>query len=527
MTVTKRIICLLLGLLMLMLCACSDNSDEQAGTDGGNTVDEQKEPTSITLPIAYNDTLDPFRAESAVNRSLVTLLYDGLIYIDENFEPQLLLASSYTLNDKALTVALASAAFSDGSTLTADDVTYSFEKAKQSDYYSARLSNLKSASAVGNSVTFTLGSTDIFALSCLDFPIVKRGTVQAISESTKLYNITPPIGCGRYEIDGIVPVATLKSNPSCIRKDKTAIDIINLFQVSDSDGMAYGLQIGNYDYWYNDLSNGEYSRVNAGVSVVPTNNIIYIAFNSNKAIFRQVEVRKAVSMLINRDEITSQSFQGHGTPSVLPFNPNWAQTKNITPNGKTVAQAEQAISLLESAGYKSINAYGYRSSNSLSLTANLVVCKSNSFKKAAAQQIKEQLAEANFNVRITELSTKEYKKAVEEGNFDMYLGEIKITPNMDLSSLFKESGIANAAVWSEDDGGRVINQSSSAYFDFKSGKMSMSDFCNLFEQEAPFVPVCYRSGIEIYSRSFKTEITGTCYDNFYNIGSWSIDKTSK
>lgn len=521
----RKIINVLLALAAVFsLCACSDKSGggkDEAPSDSQTATPAPK--YSITLPIAHNDTLDPFKDISSVNRSLVTLLYDGLVYIDETFTAQPLLISGYSNSGNLLSVTLRSGVrFSDGSAITADDVTYSYEKAKASSYYSARLSNIKSAAASGNTVSFELRSADFNALASLDFPIVKKGTVQPLGESDNLFDITPPIGAGRYVINGIVPSATLIPNSYCNRSETLSVGTINLFEVNDSDGMAYGLQIGNYDYWYNDLSSGQYTRVNAGLSVVPTNSLVYLAFNEDKSIFTENAVRCALSMMLDRDAISSQGFQGHAVSTVVPFNPSWSAMKNIPLSGKTAANTDGAKAILEKAGYTSINHYGYRCSSTKSLTCTLTVCKDNAFKLAAAQQIKEQLAKLNFNVKIIELSYKEYKTAIAEGNFEMYLGEIKVPANMNISQFFTPGSTVNSALRFADENELEFTLGLDEYRALLSGSLSMSDFCRFFESEMPFIPVCYRCGVEIYSRNFSSQISGTCYDNFYNIDTWSV-----
>lgn len=525
----KKPLILLLAVAMLFgLCSCGETQQEEQPDTPSDNTNQQPEQGSLTLPIAHNDTLDPFKAESEVNRALIPLLYDSLIYIDESFQPVELLAQSCSVNGNTLNVALGSVSFNDGSTITASDVVYSFEQAKKSNYYSARLSNFSKAEAVGSEIVFTLKSADIFAVACLDFPIVKSGTVQTQYEDTKLYEITPPTGTGRYTLQGTLPNASLVANPSNERGQKMNLPIINLFEVTNADGMAYGLQIGNYDVWYNSLASGQYSRVNANQYVVPTNNLVYLAFNSDKTILQQTEVRRAVSMLLDREVIAATGFQGHATASAMPFHPNWSAMENIATNSSLSAMQEQALALLENAGYNKINAYGYRCSNTKSLNCTLTVCKGNSFKSTVAQQIKEQLAAVNFNITIVELEFDAYVEAITNGEFEMYLGEIKIPANMDLSEFFSTSGAANAVIVKDvDEETAEINITCDAYKKLRAGEYSLSDFCLLFENEMPFAPLCYRTAAMFYSRDFKSDITPTCYDNFYDINSWQIKPQSE
>lgn len=525
----KKILILLLVLAMAAgLCSCGETQQEaEPDTPSGNT-EKPPEYGSLTLPVAHNDTIDPFKAESEINRALIPLLYDSLVYIDESFQPVELLAQSCTVSGKTLSVALRSVSFNDGSAITAADVVYSYEQAKKCKYYSEKLSNFSKAEISGNDVLFTLKSDDIFAAACLDFPIVKSGTVAIQYKGMKLYEIVPPIGTGRYTLQGTLPNASLVANPSGARGTAMNLPVINLFEVTNSEGMAYGLQIGNYDVWYNSLSSGKYSRVNASQYVVPTNNFVYLAFNSDKSIFQQVEVRRAVSMLLDREKISAISFQGHATPAVTPFNPAWSTAENIAVNTTLSAQQEQALQLLESVGYTNINTYGYRCSNTKSLNCTLTVCKGNGFKTAAAQQIKELLAAVNFNVTIVELEYDAYMQAIENGEFEMYLGEIKLCANMDFSAFFNTSGAANCVMVSElDDSNAQINVTCDAYKKFRAGEYSLSDFCLLFDNEMPFVPLCYRTASMFYSRDFKSEINPTCYDNFYDISSWQIKPQSE
>ena len=295
-----------------------------------------------------------------------------------------------------------------------------------------------------------------------------------------------------------------------------------LFEENNSEGMAYGLQIGNYDYWYNDLSGGKYTRVNAGLGVVPTNSLVYLGFNDEKSIFTENAVRQALSTLIDRTEIVSQGFQGHATPSALPFNPAWGAMKNVTVTTKMEADVDGAKAILEQAGYTSINHYGYRCSTTQSLTCNLTVCKDNEFKVAAARQIKDQLAKLNFNVRIIELSYDDYVKTINAGEYEMYLGEIMLPANMKITPFFSSSGAPNCELRLVDENGLEFTVCYDEYLTVLSGELQLADFCRLFEYEMPFVPVCYRNGVEIYSRDITSDVKGTCYDNFYNIDSWKV-----
>jgi len=43
-------------------------------------------------------------------------------------------------------------------------------------------------------------------------------------------------------------------------------------------------------------------------------------------------------------------------------------------------------------------------------------------------------------VTVVEVGTSEYRKRLSEGEFEMYLGQTKLSPNMDLTPFFSEGG---------------------------------------------------------------------------------------
>lgn len=84
-----------------------------------------------------------------------------------------MIAEKGDISGTSVTVTLSGARFSDGSSVSPQDVVYSFNKAKASSRYGQLLSNIQSAKASGGAVTFTLSSPDPYVLNALSFPVVK------------------------------------------------------------------------------------------------------------------------------------------------------------------------------------------------------------------------------------------------------------------------------------------------------------------------------------------------------------------
>ena len=86
---------------------------------------------------------------------------------------------------------------------------------------------------------------------------------------------------------------------------------------------------------------------------------------------------------------------------------------------------------------------------------------------------------------------------------------------MDLSPLFSKGGTAAYGI---DTAGATCT----AYEQFLSGAVTLGDFLTSFNSELPIIPVCYRSGMSLYSRAINTPVLSTESDVFYNISEWTV-----
>ena len=166
----KKIIRAAAAILVLTVAlsfAFSGCSNKKDGGDETTTMPPEAVEAVQTLKLPYSkgDKLNPFTATSMLNQQLMPLVYDGLFALDKNYNPQPLLASNYSRSGRTLTVSLASAKFSDGSSVSASDVVASFESAKKSPAYKTQLANFSSAKVSGNSVVFSLADDDPYAVN--------------------------------------------------------------------------------------------------------------------------------------------------------------------------------------------------------------------------------------------------------------------------------------------------------------------------------------------------------------------------
>lgn len=80
------VLCLLFGCSSEKKDVSSDNPSSSSASSGSSASGE------ISLAFVENDSLSPYEAKTKSNQELAGLVYDGLIKLDENFEPVYVLA---------------------------------------------------------------------------------------------------------------------------------------------------------------------------------------------------------------------------------------------------------------------------------------------------------------------------------------------------------------------------------------------------------------------------------------------------
>lgn len=486
-----------ISVLVLLLCAatvftaCDGDSTEETKPSGDGGV--QTEKTEMTVPYLEADSLNPFFAVSTENTALGELCFEPLFRITANYEAEPALGASYKNDGAILIVTLADRVFSNGKAVTAEDVVYSFNKARGAQRYAKVLNCFASARASSaKTVSFFLVAEDKYAVNLLHFPIVQKDTAE---DRDKM-----PVGSGAYRLSEKALVKNSKSTAAAKREK------INLFPISDAKYEVGALEIGNLSCMLTDFSNGTGQRVSANTKNVPLNSMVYLGINCWNGALSSAAVRTAISNAIDSEEVVSTSYQGYALPASTPFNPLWAAAKTVK-GRSTKGDAERAKSILERVGYNRFNAKGIRTNGTYVLSYTLLVNSDNSFRTAAAQRIAKSLNEAGFTVTVKAVPYAEYVSLVNNSSFDLYLGEIKLTENMNLNPFLVGGEVA----------AKGVNASSEVclqYRSFKAGQTDINAFMEQFLTDMPFVPICYREGMFAYREGFSGEFP-YAYCNLY------------
>ena len=510
----KRILCLFLALTVLSgLCGCRKNPEPELSHQEEPVAGKQ-EHLKISLLYSSGDSLNPYATNSLLNRQLSALLFEPLVRVNSRFEADYRLAETVSLDANTCTAVLKNTVFTDGSPVTADDVVYSFQLAKSSAEYGAMLTEFQSASAVdGRTVSFRLTRYDPYGINLLEFPIMKAGSEKRVDEDGV---VLPPIGCGRYVADG---KATLKRNENYYG-GKSGIATVELINAPDKESVSHYVEVGAADLYFTDLSDGNIVRMSGKRTEVNLNQLVYIGINSASSGLSERYLRYAVSSALDRAELCKTAYYNNAVPAQGFYHPDFAPTKAVQTVKKS-ADLQIAIENLGKVGYNNADGNGLPcNANGQHLSLTLLVNNDNPSRLSAARMIAAQLRQAGIEITLQERDYASYLAAVSANQFQLYLGEIKILNNMDLSPLTVAGGSAAFGVGAaaEVPPETAVEESTETAEEkpatvgelingFYGGTKSVSDLAGALLTEMPAIPVCFRKGLLFYSE--KLEAVGT------------------
>lgn len=460
-------------------------------------------PGSLYLGYYKNKSFNPYKTDSPTNLSISTLLYDSLFVLEDDWSAKPLLAKSISIEDKQVSVkVIDGAVFSNGATLTAYDVVYSFNLAKKSTYYKARLANITSAVAGADTVTFSISSPDVFMEQCLTFPIIQNNTGTA----------SLPVGSGRYVLRSISGKYILSANPTNTRGEALATPTIGLTAITSESDEIYRIHTGDISYYCDTMERGTYTNLNAKDTTITTNNLIYLGYNSAVSTLANPAVISAIELAFDKSALADTVFDNFCNLTEIPFNPEWYALEGIQ-------LPTHEYNIIQAGNILDENGINFPAGNKTTrydadgvFELKILVNKESATKVNCAIFIGKALQNLGIKVTLSSLEFEEYKQALAAGDYDLYIGEVSISPNMDLSAFFKSGGSASFGISSKTV--------ASAYSDFKSGNIDVNTFIRVFQEEKPFVPICFRNYITYYSNELSFEGTANVNDPFKNIYSF-------
>ena len=300
--------------------------------------------------------INPLLTISDADRDLSALVYAGLMGLSGDGSLIPVLAESYTLSPdgKIYTfVVRNNAKFIDGTPVTANDVVFTVRKAQDPGLKSPEYANWSGVSVLAvdqHTVRFTLTKPYAPFLGLTTLGILPSRLWQNISnEEFPFSNLeTNPIGAGPFKVadvsrdaSGLIRSVSLAANPQYVL-GRPYLDSIRFDFYSRAEDLAAAVRSGTvesaYDVSTQNALTAPYARV-FGVFWNPSENQVYA----------RAEVRKALSLALDRQHIVNTVLGGYATAIMGPVPPGGGVEQVPIPQSSNPTVA--AAHILQSAGW--------------------------------------------------------------------------------------------------------------------------------------------------------------------------------
>lgn len=390
---------------LALLTACSPPS-----TGGGGGAD------GLSLTVAETtapSSLDPQRSSMFADRFAWQLSYECLMSTTPDGEVEPALATGYEKSEDGLEYVFTlrdGVTFSNGDTLDADDVVFTFDRLTESPERIDQelFPTFSHAEKVDDmSVKFLLDSPDAGFINNMGNPLVWGCSI--LSEDAADANLaTTMVGTGPWTQVAYEPETSLRFERNAdYWGDAAKADELTVLYMPTMGTQVSNLKAGKVDMIFPDQGSVK-DLEDSGFAVdnVHTDSTIFLQINNTQAPFDDERVLQAMALAFDRQELADKAYGGAAQPSgYLPPSLAWAPAVSDLPN--YTQDLEKANRLIAEAGHENgvdlelvyINGYDPGTNDLLAV-------------------MQDQLGKAGFNVKLLPLEAAAWSE--HRGDLNVY-----------------------------------------------------------------------------------------------------------
>ena len=403
--------------------------------------DEERDPQEFSLAYYPDRSMNPTIATDYTNRMLFSLIYQGLFFVDSNNQPVPILCKNYKFSTESRTFTfflMDGATFSDGTPVTVEDVLATYAAALKSTYYSGRFVHVKEIliSDEGG-ISFKLSNPIADLPLLLDVPIIKASQVES----------EHPIGSGPYVFENNLTGAQLRRNRAWWCADSAQnltvnADSIPLVAAESTTHIRDQFEFADLGVVCTNPFSDSYADYRCDRELWDCDNGLFVYIGVNVAysdVFSDKTLRSALTYAIDRKTLAADHYGEFAKvttiacdPSSPYYSPALAQKYEYDP-----------VRFIEALGKIKKPKEPVR----------LLVNKDDSIRLRAARDIARMLTESGLETVTVEQETNKYQSDIRVGKYDLYLGQTRLSTNMDLTPFFhpygniSRNGVANSDIY--------------------------------------------------------------------------------
>lgn len=430
----KKAVALFLALTLLWLPGCGNDLGAYEPTGKGLTWDEDDPHVETTEPeiqeqdlvlMYYPDIpLNPFTCTDYTNRALFSLMYQGLFVTDSDYQVYPILCDYYTVSQDSRTYTIylrEDATFSDGTPVTIEDVLACYQQALVVDYYRGRFRCvIRVYLSEDGGISFYLNTAYENFCILLDVPIIKATEVEA----------PYPLGTGPYQLEHTNAGARFRllKNWWCQAELPFSASSIPLREAEDIYQIRDSFEFGDVGLVCANPGTESYADYRSDYELWDCENgiFLYIGCNTEKGLFKNETLRKALTYAIDRDLLVDTYYHSFAHSASLPASPLSPYYSNQLA-AKYAYDPEKFQAALAETG-------------NVGSTVRILVNEGDTLRLRVAREIGKILESYGLVVEMFEYRDENYFYMLGIGKYDIYVGKTRLSPNMDLSVFFASNG---------------------------------------------------------------------------------------
>lgn len=469
--------------------AAAGNTETTAAAAAESTGNIGK--TDIVVGMAADIvTMDPANQQDTTSSVFMKHVYSTLTETDDDGNLVGDLATKWEISEDGTSFTYwlnENATFSDGTPVTAEDVKFTFDRAKEMPKTKSNTSKVKEVVVDGDHQV-TIYLTEPYApfaqiAGSSNLSIVSKAAVEAAGEAYG--DVDNVVSSGPFVVSEWVPNDhyTLTRNDNYWGEMPIATSI-TVRVIPEASARVIALEAGEIDVVWNvdaiDCPNVE-SNPDTLLLSQPSSSIEYIGMNTSKEKFSDVRVRQAINMAIDQQVFIDAIIEGRGTPANSYINamiPGW--TDEVTGYEYDV---EGAKALMAEAGYPD----GF----------DCTILVNGDTRTRSAQIVQAQLAEIGINVTVDTYEWGAMLEMLSKGEHEMFiLGWSNSSFDADSSTyqLFHSSnhGATGNRAWLTDEKVDQLIEEAAREMDQDKRMELYKELQFRLKELAPWVPLYYR-----------------------------------
>jgi peptide/nickel transport system substrate-binding protein len=442
--------------LALLGPACGPRDAEPPSGDTGQPA---RGGTIVVGSFTDVDSWNEYRSQQTFAVHLLRRIYLRLVREPgpgggpDDYRPLLAESWSRSADGLALTFKLRDTQWSDGTPLTASDVRFTWQAqiSPEVAWVGAETKqHIRDVEVVDDhTVTFHFDLVYPYQLTdAVDGGIIPQhvfGEVPFADWTTHDWN-TPTIGSGPFLMQshraGLETV--LERNPSYFDAGYSLADRIVVRYVPDVVNLTTQLLAGDIDFLDGvPPRDAQRMATDSDLTLLPYDEpaYSYLGWNGNRPPFDDAELRRALTLAIDREALVEDLLYGFGRVSNGPLPSSWwGASREQEP---WPYDPEQARRILAAKGFSVAEGLGSPPSGGRHLAFELITNSGNRLREEMLVKIQEQLGRIGVRVTTLPVEMGTLRQKVGGGDYDSYLGSWVLSGRVDLSIFFRSDGTYN------------------------------------------------------------------------------------